>query len=80
MWTNSSQLAIELQGTGVYAGLLDIGALIGNSKAEQLVDEHPELFPADLEIIRMTNDELGEHYWRMYTDRDQVEVEVGFPG
>ncbi|MFI7003965.1 SDR family NAD(P)-dependent oxidoreductase [Nocardia sp. NPDC050175] len=73
------QLAVELHGTGVYAGLLDIGALIGGSKAEQLVDEHPELFPADLEITRMTNDELGGHYWRMYTDRDQVEVEVGFP-
>lgn len=73
------QLAIELQGTGVYAGLLNIGVLIGNSKAEQLVDEHPELFPADLEITRMGNVELGEHYWRMYTARDQVEVEVGFP-
>ncbi|KAA8890678.1 SDR family oxidoreductase [Nocardia colli] len=73
------QLAIELQGTGVYAGLLNIGVLIGNSKAEQLVDEHPELFPADLEITRMGNAELGEHYWRMYTDRDRVEVEVGFP-
>ncbi|MFC9434433.1 SDR family NAD(P)-dependent oxidoreductase [Nocardia sp. NPDC057030] len=73
------QLAIELQGTGVYAGLLNIGVLIGNSRAEQLVDEHPELFPADLEITRMDNAELGEHYWRMYTARDQVEVEVGFP-
>lgn len=73
------QLAIELQGTGVYVGLLNIGVLIGNSKAERLVDEQPELFPAGLEIVRMTNDELGDHYWRMYTDRDAVESDIGFP-
>lgn len=73
------QLEVELRGTGVYVGLLDIGVLIGNSKAERIVDEHPELLPAGVEIARMGNDELGERYWQMYTQRDQVEVEVGFP-
>ncbi|WP_225731968.1 MULTISPECIES: SDR family oxidoreductase [unclassified Nocardia] len=73
------QLAAELRDSGVYVGLLSIGALIGASKAERLIEEHPELIPPGLEIVRMTNDELGERYWRMYTERDRVEVEVGFP-
>ncbi|MFE7798425.1 SDR family NAD(P)-dependent oxidoreductase [Nocardia sp. NPDC057440] len=73
------QLDVELAGTGVYVGLLNIGVLIGNSKAERIVDEHPELVPPGVEIARMGNDELGEHYWRMYTERTEVEVEVGFP-
>ncbi|MGW4768788.1 SDR family NAD(P)-dependent oxidoreductase [Nocardia sp. NPDC004278] len=73
------QLAIELQGTGVYVGLLSIGVLIGNSKAERIIDEHPEAIPAGLEIVRMSNDELGDHYWRMYTARDTVESNIGFP-
>ncbi|WP_433729724.1 SDR family NAD(P)-dependent oxidoreductase [Nocardia sp. CA-129566] len=73
------QLAIELQGTGVYVGLLNIGVLIGNSKAERIVDEHPEVIPAGVEIVRMSNDELGDHYWRMYTARDTVESDIGFP-
>lgn len=73
------QLAVELRGTGVYAGVLNIGVLIGNSRAEEIVDNHPELLPPGIEIARMPGEELGEHYWRMYTDRDAVEVEVGFP-
>ncbi|WP_194852829.1 SDR family oxidoreductase [Nocardia sp. SYP-A9097] len=72
------QIAAELQGTGVYAGVLNIGVLIGNSRAEEIVNTRPELVPAGIEIARMTNDELGEHYWRMYTERDSIEVEVGF--
>lgn len=73
------QLAAELQGTGVYAGVLNIGVLIRNSRAEEIVDAHPELVPPGVEIERMSGDELGEHYWRMYTERDSVEVDVGFP-
>ncbi|GAA5047193.1 Rossmann-fold NAD(P)-binding domain-containing protein [Nocardia callitridis] len=73
------QLEVELRGTGVYIGLLNIGALIGDSKAERMVDEHPELVPPELEIVRISNDELGEHYWRMYTERDEIETDVGFP-
>ncbi|MEU8895091.1 SDR family oxidoreductase [Nocardia sp. NPDC048505] len=73
------QLALELAGTGVYAGLLNIGALIGNSEAERLIDADPDLIPPGLEIARMGNDELGEHYWRMVTERDTVELDVGFP-
>ncbi|MFF2556510.1 SDR family NAD(P)-dependent oxidoreductase [Nocardia sp. NPDC058058] len=72
------QLADELRGTGVYAGVLNIGVLIGDSRAEEIVDNHPELVPAGVEIARMTNTELGEHYWRMYTERDSVEIDVGF--
>ncbi|MCU1642507.1 MAG: family NAD(P)-dependent oxidoreductase [Nocardia sp.] len=73
------QLAAELNGTGVYAGVLNIGVLIGSSFAEELIDNHPELVPAGIEINRLSNDELGEHYWRMYLERDSVEVDVGFP-
>ncbi|MFG1790894.1 SDR family NAD(P)-dependent oxidoreductase [Nocardia sp. NPDC049149] len=73
------QMAAELRDTGVYVGLLNVGALIGNSKAEQIVDEHPEWVPAGLELTRVGNDELGELYWRMYTERRDLEVEVGFP-
>ena len=73
------QLDVELRGTGVYVGLLNIGVLIGGSEAERVVDEHPELIPPDLEIVRMSNDELGDHYWRLYAERDKVELDVGFP-
>ncbi|WP_040772696.1 SDR family NAD(P)-dependent oxidoreductase [Nocardia pneumoniae] len=73
------QLAIELDGTGVYVGLLNIGALIDGSKAARLVDEHPELVPDGVEIVRIGSTELGDHYWRLYTQRDKVELDVGFP-
>ncbi|MBF6465482.1 SDR family oxidoreductase [Nocardia beijingensis] len=73
------QLEMELRGTGVYVGLLNIGALIEGSKAAQIVDEHPEVVPDGLEIVRVSGDELGEHYWRLYTKRDKVELDVGFP-
>lgn len=73
------QLAAELDGTGVYAGLLNIGSLIQHSKAQQLVDAHPELVPDGLELPRIGNDELGEAYWRLYTERSAVELDIGFP-
>ncbi|MGY2113576.1 SDR family NAD(P)-dependent oxidoreductase [Nocardia gipuzkoensis] len=73
------QLEVELRGTGVYVGLLNIGVLIDRSKAAQIIDEHPELIPEGLEIVRMSGDELGDHYWRLYTERDKVELDVGFP-
>ncbi|MGK8502669.1 SDR family NAD(P)-dependent oxidoreductase [Nocardia asiatica] len=73
------QLEVELRGTGVYVGLLNIGALIDRSKAAQIVDEHPELIPEGLELVRVSGDELGDHYWRLYTERDKVELDVGFP-
>ncbi|MEC3916172.1 SDR family NAD(P)-dependent oxidoreductase [Nocardia sp. CDC160] len=72
------QLAEELRGTGVYVGLLNIGVLIGGSEAERVVDAHPEVVPPGVSIPRMTNDELGEHYWEMYARRESTEVEVGF--
>lgn len=42
--------------------------LLGDSEAERIVDEHPELVLPGVEIPRMTNTEVGEHYWRLYTD------------
>ncbi|MFI9511469.1 SDR family NAD(P)-dependent oxidoreductase [Nocardia sp. NPDC052566] len=72
------QLEVELRGTGVYVGLLNIGVLIGDSRAERIVDEHPELVPPGVEIPRMTNAELGDIYWRLYSERDRVELDVGF--
>jgi NAD(P)-dependent dehydrogenase (short-subunit alcohol dehydrogenase family) len=74
------QLHAELAEHNVYVGLLAIGGLIGDSAAERLLAEHPELAPADLEIVRIPNDQLGERYWQMYRHRDRPEVEVGFPG
>lgn len=73
------QLEVELRGTGVYVGLLNIGALIEGSRAAQIVDEHPELIPDGLEILRISGEELGDHYWRLYTERDKVELDIGFP-
>ncbi|MFD4443251.1 SDR family NAD(P)-dependent oxidoreductase [Nocardia sp. NPDC058519] len=72
------QLAGELEGTGVYVGLLAIGSLIENSAAQRIVDANPDLVPAGLVLPRVDNDELGARLWRMYTERDTVEVEVGF--
>ncbi len=72
------QLAGELDGTGVYVGLLAIGSLIENSAAQRIVDANPDLVPAGLVLPRVGNDELGALLWRMYTERDAVEVEVGF--
>ncbi|AYF76372.1 SDR family oxidoreductase [Nocardia yunnanensis] len=74
------QLAAETHDTGVRIALLNIGVLIGGSQAERVIDEHPELVPAgvSMSIPRMTNTELGEHYWDLYTRRDTVEQDVGF--
>ncbi|MEV0249908.1 SDR family oxidoreductase [Nocardia sp. NPDC050712] len=72
------QLAAELEGTGVYAGVLNIGVLIGDSEAERIIDAHPELVPPGVEIARMSNDALGEHYWQLFTKRDTVELDIGF--
>ncbi|WP_336084751.1 SDR family NAD(P)-dependent oxidoreductase [Nocardia sp. SSK8] len=72
------QLAAEVAGTGVYVGLLGIGALIENSAVQREVDAHPELIPDGLVLPRIGNAELGARYWRMVTERDAVEVEIGF--
>lgn len=72
------QLAAELDGTGVYAGLLAIGSLIEHSAVQEQVDAHPELIPDGMVLPRIGNAELGAAYWRMYTERDTVEVEIGF--
>ncbi|MET9216618.1 MULTISPECIES: SDR family NAD(P)-dependent oxidoreductase [unclassified Nocardia] len=72
------QLAAELDGTGVYVGLLAIGALIEHSAVQLEIDAHPELIPDGLVLPRIGNAELGARYWRMYTERDAVEVEIGF--
>ncbi|WP_278260791.1 SDR family oxidoreductase [Nocardia sp. AG03] len=72
------QLAAEVEGTGVYVGLLAIGSLIQDSAAQREVDAHPELIPEGLVLPRIDNAELGARYWRMVTERDAVEVEIGF--
>ncbi|MEV6215590.1 SDR family oxidoreductase [Nocardia sp. NPDC051833] len=72
------QLAAELDGTGVYVGLLAIGALIEHSAVQLEIDAHPELIPDGLVLPRIGNAELGARYWRMYAERDAVEVEIGF--
>lgn len=72
------QLAAEVEGTGVYVGLLAIGALIQDSAAQREIDAHPELIPEGLVLPRIGNAELGARYRRMVTERDAVEVEIGF--
>lgn len=72
------QLAREVEGTGVYVGLFAIGSLIGNSAVQSVIDANPDLVPAGLVLPRIGNTELGARLWRMYTERDTVEVEVGF--
>ncbi|PKV78520.1 3-oxoacyl-[acyl-carrier protein] reductase [Nocardia fluminea] len=72
------QLAREVEGTGVYVGLFAIGSLIENSAVQAVIDADPDLVPAGLVLPRMDNAELGARLWQMYTERDTVEVEVGF--
>ncbi|MFI1239093.1 SDR family NAD(P)-dependent oxidoreductase [Nocardia salmonicida] len=72
------QLAREVEGTGVYVGLFAIGSLIENSAVQSVIDANPDLVPAGLVLPRIDNAELGARLWRMYTERDTVEVEVGF--
>ena len=72
------QLAREVEGTGVYVGLFAIGSLIENSAVQSVIDANPDLVPAGLVLPRIGNTELGARLWRMYTERDTVEVEVGF--
>ncbi|MGW0638699.1 SDR family NAD(P)-dependent oxidoreductase [Nocardia salmonicida] len=72
------QLAREVDGTGVYVGLFAIGSLIENSAVQAVIDANPDLVPPGLVLPRIDNAELGARLWRMYTERDTVEVEVGF--
>ncbi|MFC9476621.1 SDR family NAD(P)-dependent oxidoreductase [Nocardia sp. NPDC055002] len=72
------QLAREVEGSGVYVGLFAIGSLIENSAVQSVIDADPDLVPAGLVLPRIGNAELGARLWQMYTERDTVEVEVGF--
>ncbi|MFD3429949.1 SDR family oxidoreductase [Nocardia fluminea] len=72
------QLAREVEGTGVYVGLFAIGSLIENSAVQAVIDADPGLVPAGLVLPRIGNAGLGARLWQMYTERDTVEVEVGF--
>lgn len=73
------QLAQELRDTPVNIGLLNIGSLIEGSAAQRIVDAHPEAIPPGLELTRISGAELGEHAWRLHTERDTVELDAGFP-
>ncbi|MFC8047371.1 hypothetical protein [Nocardia sp. NPDC057353] len=42
-------------------------------------DAHPEAIPPGLELTRISGAELGEHAWRLHTERELVELDAGFP-
>jgi NADP-dependent 3-hydroxy acid dehydrogenase YdfG len=62
-----------LAGTGVYAGTLTIGGLIGRGDIHQLVVSQPEMF-GGVPPTTLDPDELAESAWELYEKRDRAEA------
>jgi NAD(P)-dependent dehydrogenase (short-subunit alcohol dehydrogenase family) len=67
-------LHAALAPTGVYAGTLTVGGLIGRSDIEKAMLEHP-LF-GDMSAATLNPDELADTLWRLFRDRTEPEVVV----
>ncbi len=65
----------ELAPKGVYAGLVNIGALIEGSVPHRAFQgrEHPVGFEPEV----ISPDALADHFWALYTNRDRAEVLAG---
>jgi short-subunit dehydrogenase len=72
--TYALTLHAALAPTGVYAGTLTIGGLIGRSDIERVMLEHP-LFD-DMSAATLNPDELADTLWRLLRDRTEPEVIV----
>lgn len=68
-------LHAALAPTGVYAGTLTIGGLIGRGDIERSMLEHPDLF-GDVSVATLNPDELADTLWRLLRDRTEPEVIV----
>ncbi|MFI1485081.1 DsbA family protein [Streptomyces sp. NPDC020747] len=67
----------ELADTGVYAGTLSVAALIARSAAAEAQSGAPvgsePIVMNGFELPVVDPDDLAEHHWDMYTERDRVE-------
>jgi hypothetical protein len=69
-------LHADLAGTGVYAGLVQVAGLVGDSDAAKFVMENWD--PAILQEPLNPAD-LAEALWDLYLKRDRFEEVVGLP-
>jgi NADP-dependent 3-hydroxy acid dehydrogenase YdfG len=69
-------LHADLAGTGVYAGLVQVASMVGDSDAARYVTEHwdPAMLPEPLDPAN-----LAEAMWGLYLKRDRFEEVVGLP-
>jgi NADP-dependent 3-hydroxy acid dehydrogenase YdfG len=67
-------LHASLDGTGVYAGLVQVAGMVGGSEAAEYVAQHwdPALLPEPLDPA-----DLAEAAWDLYSKRDRFETTVG---
>ena len=69
-------LHADLAGTGVYAGLVQVASMVGDSDAARYVTEHwdPAMLPEPLNPAN-----LADALWDLYLKRDRFEEVVGLP-
>jgi NADP-dependent 3-hydroxy acid dehydrogenase YdfG len=69
-------LHADLSGTGVYAGLVQVASMVGDSDAAKFVTENwdPSLLPQPLAPA-----DLAAVLWDLYLKRDRFEEVVGLP-
>jgi hypothetical protein len=69
-------LHADLAGTGVYAGLVQVAGLVGDSDAAKFVTENwdPAILPEPLNPA-----DLADALWDLYLKRDRFEEVVGLP-
>jgi hypothetical protein len=70
-------LHADLAGTGVYAGLVQVAGLVGDSDAAKFVTENwdPAILPEPLNPA-----DLADALWDLYLKRDRFEEVVGLQG
>jgi NAD(P)-dependent dehydrogenase (short-subunit alcohol dehydrogenase family) len=70
-------LHAELADTGVYAGVLTVGALVRNSDVERMHDAQSTRRPDRPAPEKVDPDLLADYLWEMYTARDRIARAVG---
>jgi NAD(P)-dependent dehydrogenase (short-subunit alcohol dehydrogenase family) len=70
-------LHVDLAGTGVYAGLVQVAGLVGDSDAARFVAENwdPSMLPEPLDPA-----DLAAAMWDLYLKRDRFDAVVGLTG
>jgi hypothetical protein len=69
-------LHADLAGTGVYAGLVQVAGMVGDSDAARFVAENwdPSMLPEPIDPA-----DLAAALWDLYLKRDRFEEVVGLP-